>query len=230
VTHELSGIGTGTIIYCLESRLGIRGCFMTGVRPVFPDRGFIGRARTLRCLPPRTDLVQAQREAGVPTPHRAAIDGIGEGEVLVIEARGELDAAVVGDVLAARVKAAGGAGIVTDGCVRDLPGLRALDFPIFSAGVHASTFSNRHLGIAVDVPVSCGRVTVLPGDLLVGDEEGVAVVPGSVSEKLAVMAREQEELDEFSLRKIAQGAPLSRAFPLDAAYRAEFDGQRKETS
>lgn len=229
MTHPLSGIGTGNIIYCLESRLGIRGCFMTGVRPVFPGLGFVATARTLRCLPTRTDLAKAQRDSGEPSPHRVAIDGISEGEVLVIEARGELSAAVAGDVLAARVKAAGGAGIVTDGCVRDLPGLRTLDLPVFSAGVHASTFSTRHLAVAVDVPVCCGQVAVQPGDVLVGDEEGVAVVPADLVGKVAALAREQEELDEFSLSKISQGAPLSRAFPLDAAFRAEFDAQQKES-
>jgi regulator of RNase E activity RraA len=230
MTHPLSDISTGNIIYCLERRLNIHGCFMTGVKPVTAANRFAGRARTLRCLPPRTDLVKAQRDSGAPSPHRVAIDSIRDGEVLVIEARGELEAATAGDLLAARVKAAGGTGIVTDGCVRDLPGLRALDFPVFSAGVHATTFSSRHLAVAIDVPVCCGRVTVQPGDFLVGDEEGVAVVPERIIETLVELAREQEELDEFSLEKINEGAPLSRAYPLDAEYRAEFEAQRKENS
>jgi regulator of RNase E activity RraA len=229
MTDPLNGTGTGNIIYCLESRLGIRGCFMTGVKPLIPGAGLTGRARTLRCLPPRTDLVRAQREGGRPSPQRAAIEGISPGEVLVIEARGELGAAVVGDLLAARVKALGGAGVVTDGCVRDLPGLQALGLPVFSAGVHASTFGNRHLAVAVDVPVCCGGVTVQPGDILVGDDEGVAVVPPELAAELAAMTKEQEDLDAFSLAKIAQGVPLSQAFPMDSAMRAEFDAQRKES-
>lgn len=224
--HPLCNTGTGNIIYCLEVRLGIRGCFMSGVKSTTPACRFAGKARTLRCLPPRTDLVKAQRDRAEVSPHRAAIDSICEGEVLVIEARGELEAAVAGDVLAARVKAAGGVGIVTDGAVRDLPGLRALNFPIFSAGVHASTFSNRHLAVAVDVPICCGGVTVEPGDTLVGDEEGVALVPNSVMAVLPDMTQEQEALDDFSLKKIAEGMPLARAFPLDTKLRAEFDAQR----
>jgi regulator of RNase E activity RraA len=198
---------------------------MSGVGPVTAADRFVGRARTLRCLPRRTDLAEAQRASTEPSPHRAAIDGIGAGEVLVIEARGEAEAAVLGDVLAARIKAAGGVAAVTDGRVRDLPGLQALDFPVFSTGVHASTFSNRHLGIAVDVPVSCGNVAVMPGDIVVGDGEGVAVIPLELAESLPDLARQQEALDEFSLEKIAEGTPLRRAYPLDSELRAEFDAR-----
>ncbi|HEY3684070.1 MAG TPA: hypothetical protein VGL93_13570 [Streptosporangiaceae bacterium] len=225
MTRQFDGLSTGNLVYCLEARLGVRGCFMTGVGPVTAADRFVGRARTLRCLPRRTDLAEAQRASTEPSPHRIAIDGIGAGEVLVIEARGEAEAAVLGDVLAARVKAAGGAGVVTDGRVRDLPGLQALDFPVFSAGVHASTFSNRHLGIEVDAPVSCGNVAVMPGDVIVGDAEGVAVIPKGLAGSLPDLAREQEALDGFSLEKIAEGVPLRRAYPLDPGLRAEFDAR-----
>ncbi|HEY2596561.1 MAG TPA: hypothetical protein VGK33_21935, partial [Chloroflexota bacterium] len=172
----LSGLTAGTIDYVLETRLGLHGYFMSGqIRPVTAATRFSGRARTLRTLPTRPDVVEAQRGGQLPNAHRQAIDEIGAGEVLVVDARAVRDAAVCGDVLASRVEALGGAAIVTDGCVRDLPGLAKLNLPIFAGGVHAALFGSRHLGIDVNLPIACGGVLVMPGDILVGDEEGVVV-------------------------------------------------------
>jgi 5-oxopent-3-ene-1,2,5-tricarboxylate decarboxylase/2-hydroxyhepta-2,4-diene-1,7-dioate isomerase len=196
------------------------------VRPVTSATRFIGRARTLRTLPTRSDIVEAQRGDRLVNAHRQAIDEIGDGEVLVIDARGVREAAVCGDVLARRVEVLGGAAIVTDGCVRDLPGLSRLNLPIFAAGVHAALFGNRHVGIDVNQPIACGGVLVMPGDILIGDEEGVVVVPAHLEQQVADLAREQDQLDSFSLEKIGAGESLSRAFPLDAALRAEFDRSR----
>jgi regulator of RNase E activity RraA len=144
----------------------------------------------------------------------------------VIDARGLTDAAVMGDVLCSRFKAAGGIAVVTDGCVRDLPGLEKLGFPIFAAGVHAATFGNRHIGIEINVPIACGGVVVMPGDLLVGDEEGVVVVPAHLEQQVADLARAQDDLDNFSIEKINQGVPLARAYPLDAELKAEYERTR----
>ena len=226
-SSPLAGLTTGTIVYCLETRLGIRGCFMSGqIRPVTPRTRFVGRARTLRTVPTRTDVAEAQRQGRLPNAHRLAMDESAPGEVLVIDARGVRDAAVCGDVLAARVQAGGGSAIVTDGCVRDLPGLVNLGFPIFAGGVHAAPFGNAHVGIDVGQPIACGGVLVMPGDVLVGDEEGVVVVPAHLEQQVADLAREQDELDTFSLQKIREGLSLKRAFPLDAELRAEFDRTR----
>jgi regulator of RNase E activity RraA len=223
----LSGLSSGTVDYVLETRLGVHGCFLSGqIRPVTAATRFVGRARTLRTLPPRADVVAAQREGRLANAHRQALDELGPGEVLVIDARGVRDAAVCGDVLASRVQVLGGAAIVTDGCVRDLPGLSRLQLPIFAGGVHAALFGNRHLGIDVNQSIACGGVLVMPGDILVGDEEGVVVVPAQLEQQVADLARQQDELDSFSLEKIREGLPLSRAFPLDAALRAEYDRAR----
>src|SRR4051812_15707417 len=130
MASPLAGLTTGTIVYVLETKLNVRGCFMSGqVRPVTPTTRFVGKAQTLRTLPLRSDLVEAQRTGKLPNAHRTAMDTAGAGEVLVIDARGVKEAAVSGDVLASRVQALGGAAIVTDGCVRDLPGLVSLGFP-----------------------------------------------------------------------------------------------------
>jgi len=224
MTTPLAGLTTGTIDYVLETRLNMRNCFMSGqIRPVTPTTRFAGRARTLRALPTRPDIVEAQRAGRVPNAHRQALDEPQSGDVLVIDARGVTDAAVMGDVLCTRFKTAGGVAVVTDGCVRDLPGLVKLEFPIFAAGVHAATFGNRHIGMDVGLPVACGGVLVMPGDLIVGDEEGVIVVPAHLEQQVADLARAQDDLDNFSISKIVEGVPLRRAYPLDAELRAEFD-------
>jgi regulator of RNase E activity RraA len=181
----------------------------------------------LRALPTRADIVEAQRAGRLPNAQRRALDEPQPGDVLVIDARGVTDAAVLGDVLCTRFKAAGGIAVVTDGCVRDLPGLTKLEFPIFAAGVHAATFGNRHVAIDLGLPVACGGVLVMPGDAIVGDEEGVVVVPAALEQQVAELARLQDDMDNFSIGKITSGVPLQRAFPLDSELRAEFEASRK---
>jgi regulator of RNase E activity RraA len=227
MSTPLTGLTSGTVDYVLETRLNLRNCFMSGqVRPVTSVTRFAGRARTLRTVPTRPDVVEAQRAGRLVNAHRKALDEPEPGDVLVIDARGVTDAAVMGDVLCSRFKAAGGIAVVTDGCVRDLPGLEKIEFPIFAAGVHAATFGNRHIGIEVGGPIACGGVLVMPGDLLVGDEEGVVVVPAHLEQQVADLARAQDDMDNFSLGKIREGVPLARAYPLDAELRAEFERTR----
>jgi len=223
----LAGLTSGTVDYVLETRLSMRNCFMSGqIRPVTSVRRFAGRARTMRTVPTRPDVVEAQRSGRIVNAHRKSLDEPSPGDVLVIDARGVLDAAVMGDVLCSRFQAAGGVAVVTDGCVRDLPGLERLDFPVFAAGVHAATFGNRHIGIEINVPIACGGVLVMPGDFLVGDEEGVVVVPAHLEQQVAELARAQDDLDNFSQEKIREGLPLARAYPPDAELRAEYERAR----
>jgi regulator of RNase E activity RraA len=93
--------------------------------------------------------------------------------------------------------------------------------------VHAALFGNRHVGIDVNVPIACGGVLVMPGDILVGDEEGVVVVPAHLEQQVAELARQQDEMDAFSLQKIREGHSLKRAFPLDSELRVEFERSRQ---
>lgn len=223
IRTRLAGIGVGTVVYVLQ-HAGLYHCFLP-IRPVTPDASqFIGIARTLRTEPMREDVLAARRAKPKSSdPHRIAIDEISPGEVLVVAARGELGAAVLGDLLAARIANRGGAGVVTDGCVRDLPGIRDVGLPVFAAGAHAATFPTRHVAIEVNAPVGCAGVLVNPGDLLVGDDEGVAVVPADRAEEIVDAAVEQESLDAFSLSKIRDGVPLAEAYPLSPALRAEYE-------
>ncbi len=221
VGERLSTASVGTIQLALE-RLGYRGCFMAGVVPMTPSRRFVGRARTLRCLPTRPDIAEARRRDKLPNPHRVAIDEISPGEVLVIDARSSREAAVIGDLLALRVKVAGGVAVVTDGCIRDVADVAEVGLPVYAAGANATTFSSRHLGMDVGLPIACGGVLVMPGDWLVGDAEGVVVIPAHLAEKVADLVREQEELDAFIKEKLLEGVPTSRAYSPDALLEPEF--------
>jgi 5-oxopent-3-ene-1,2,5-tricarboxylate decarboxylase / 2-hydroxyhepta-2,4-diene-1,7-dioate isomerase len=226
VQEMLAKLPVGTLVMNLD-RAGFPNSFLNGVVPLTPQRRFVGRARTLRCLPTRPDIVAVQKGAGKPTPHRLAMDGISPGQVLVIEARGERGAAVMGDLLAARIKAAGGVAAVTDGCVRDVPALAASGLPVYAAGVNATLFANRHVAMAIDEPIACAGVLVMPGDFLVGDAEGVVVIPAHMAESIAAAALEMEALDAFLLEKIRAGEALARVYPPNAEVLAEYESYRK---
>src|SRR5438270_8817574 len=160
MASPLEGLKTSRIVTSLQ-QLGFMGQFMTGVRPLTPANAFVGRARTLRLLPTRPDVVKAMNADRSRNPNRVAVDQTRPGDVLVIDARGVTNHAVGGDPFAARVKGAGGVAFVTDGAVRNLPGLVALDFQIYSAVVHASSLNNAHVGLLVNEPYPLREVPVM---------------------------------------------------------------------
>jgi regulator of RNase E activity RraA len=224
MASPLEGLKTSRIVTSLQ-QLGYNGQFMTGVRPLTPANAFVGKARTLRLLPTRPDVVKAMQADRNRNPQRVAVDQTQPGEVLVIDARGVTNHAVGGDPFAARVKGAGGVAWVTDGAVRNLPGLLALDFPIYAAGVHSSSLNNAHIGVAVNEPIACGGVLVMPGDIIVGDAEGVVVVPAELEAQVAEMSHASEAADTFSIELLLQGLPLDQAYPLPAERRAELEAR-----
>lgn len=223
IRQALAGVAVGTVVYTLQ-QAGLTRCFMP-VPPVTPQSPrFVGVARTLRAEPAREDVLARRRaEPKSHDPHRIAFDELSEGEVLVIAARGEQRAAVLGDLLAQRVATSGGAAVVTDGCVRDLPGVREVGLPVFASGAHAATFPTAHVAVEVNGVVGCGGVLVYPGDVLAGDEEGVAVIPAERVDDIVAASQELERRDAFSLEKIRGGTPLAEAYPLSEALRAEFE-------
>jgi 5-oxopent-3-ene-1,2,5-tricarboxylate decarboxylase / 2-hydroxyhepta-2,4-diene-1,7-dioate isomerase len=224
VIQRLRSISVGTLIQNLQ-RLGFHNQFMPGVAARNGHTHFAGRAMTLRCLPAREDV---SRLVGrdVASLHRRAYESIDQGQALVIDARSEMGGAVGGDILASGLAARGGVALVTDGVIRDLPAMQSVDLPIFARGDHPRTFGEVHVAMDLNVPVQCAGVLVMPGDIVVGDEEGVVVIPPAVAEKLADAGEEQELLDSFILTKVAEGVPLRDAFPPNAEVRADFESWR----
>jgi regulator of RNase E activity RraA len=224
VLKRLGAISVGTLVQNLQ-RLGFHQQFMAGVQPQNAHRHFVGRAMTLRCLPPREDVSKVVGRE-VESLHRRAYETIGAGQALVIDARGELGGAIGGDILASGLAARGGVALVTDGAIRDLPAMQAVKLPIYARGDHPRTFGEVHVAMDLNIPVQCGGVLVMPGDIIAGDEEGVIVVPPSIAEKLVEAGEEQERLDSFILAKVAAGVPLRDAFPPNVELRAEYEAWR----
>ena len=218
---------TATLTTQLQRR-GIRNPFIAGLRPTRPDLRMVGIAHTVRYLPVREDVVEADtRDLNA---QKAAIESISPGEVLVIDARSEPGAGTIGDILALRALRRGAAGIVTDGGLRDSPAVGALDIPTYYRAPHASVLGLLHYPSETNVPVSCGGVLVLPGDVIVGDAEGVVVVPAQLAEEVARDATEQELVEQFAFERVDAGESTRGLFPLAAERRAEYEAWREARS
>jgi regulator of RNase E activity RraA len=207
-------------------KLGYRSRWLHGVRPVSAAPRMVGEAVTVRFVPAREDLATYEALGDPAYPQRRAIEEIQPGQVLVLDCRGIADAAAAGDILVARLMARGAAGLVADGGIRDYPAIQALAFPVYALGPAAPAHVARHLAVDAGVPVGCAGVLVLPGDVMVGDGEGVICVPRGVAVEVAARGAEQDELEAFVLQKVRGGAPLPGTYPPNAATRAEFEAWR----
>ena len=215
---------TATLTFQLLRR-GFGNLFMQGLIPLRPDLRMVGYARTLRYVPARSDIQTGLEYDNRKNVQRLAVEAVGEREILVIDARGVTSAAALGHILATRLRVRGAAGIVTDGAFRDSPAFRKLDLASYAAGANGNTALTVHYPVDLDVPIGCAGVLVLPGDVLVGDAEGVVVIPASVAESVAADAEAQESLEEFILSKIEGGAPIAGVYPADETTLAEFAHQ-----
>ena len=215
---RLSAVSTATITSQLQKR-GLQNCFLSGLRPLHEDRRMVGTARTLRYLPVRPDLYDLLD--GDPQPD--TVEAIEPGDVLVIDARGEPDAGTIGDIYASRVQRRGGAGVVTDGALRDTPAIKALGLAVYHRSSHASLLSRRHVAVDYQLPIACAGATVMPGDVMVGDGEGAVAIPHAMADEIADASMTMEIEEEFALKRIAEGAAVDRYFPLADEARAEFE-------
>ncbi|HEX2035580.1 MAG TPA: ribonuclease activity regulator RraA [Chloroflexota bacterium] len=225
IAERLSRVSTATLTSVLL-KLGLRGPFMTEVRPLVPGTRLVGQAYTLRYIPMREDLDHEALEGrfdNLTNPQRIAIEHVGPGDVLVIDARGELRAGTIGNILVTRMKARGAAGLVTDGAFRDAAGIAAVGLPAYCRGTHAATNVTLHHPVDVQLPIACGGVAVYPGDALVGDGDGVIVIPRHLAEEAAARALEQERRERFILGKVRAGASIIGVYPPNAETLAEFE-------
>ncbi|MCL4535277.1 MAG: ribonuclease activity regulator RraA [Bacteroidetes bacterium] len=201
-------------------KIGIRNTFMEGVYPLCPDKVMVGQAFTLRYLPRREDI--EEERGSRPRPQRLAIEGVGPGDVLVVDARGEMGCAVAGDILLTRVKVRGAAGFVTDGTLRDTPYIRTMDYPVYVRGANGQPSTRDFTDIGVNEPVACGGVAVLPGDVILGDGEGVVVIPLKHAQKIADEGWERERLEVFIREQVEKGASTLDAYPPNEEYMRRY--------
>ena len=224
VLDDLRSVSTATLTTQLAKR-GIDNVFLTGLVPTRPDLRMVGYARTVRYVATRGDLRDAHRRA--EDAQKRAVESIRTGEVLVIEARGDTTAGTIGDILAARILALGGAGIVTDGGVRDTSSVTALQLPTYLKAANASSLWVAHIPLETAVPVTCAGVLIMPGDLMVGDGDGVVVVPAAVAEEVARDAIEQESRESWALERVTAGESIKGVYPLSQAREAEYEQWRR---
>ena len=218
--ERLASVGVATLSVALRKR-GYHDVFIEGVHANGPDRRIVGRARTLRFIPFRPDLFASH--GGGFNAQKRAFDTVEPGEVLVVEARGERGTGTVGDVLALRAQVRGAAGIVTDGGVRDFDVVAGFDIPVFSQGPHPSVLGRRHVPWETDVTIACGGAAVQPGDVIVGDGDGVIVIPPALVEEVVAEAITQEQEDAWVAEQVAGGASVDGLFPMNAEWRKRYE-------
>ncbi|BBK31545.1 regulator of RNase E activity RraA [Stella humosa] len=222
VTELLLQASTATITMQLLKR-GFRGLAINGVRPMNPAAArFAGPAVTLRYIPGREDICQAPKPTDPDSAQRIAIEGTPAGHVLVIGTEREIRAGTLGDILAWRLKMRGIAAVVSDGAMRDAPVMAGIDLPIFAAANAApASMTNLH-PVEVQVPIGCGGVPVFPGDALVGDLDGVVVIPRHLVEEVARDSAEQERMERFVQREVRRGRAIGGLYPPDDATKAQY--------
>jgi len=213
VLKQLAGISTATVTMQLLKR-GLRNCFIVGARPLNPGHShFVAPAYTLPFIPMREDLSRVEVLGDPEYPARKAIEDIPPGMALVIDARGEPGAGVIGDILTARLQERGVAAVVSDGPVRDGFAVAAGVLPIFCPGFAAPASLHVHFGADLQSPIACGGVAVIPGDILVGDNDGVVVIPAAMAQDIARDGAEQERLEGFLKCRVEAGHPTIGTYP-----------------
>src|SRR5262245_60181120 len=218
----LSRISTATLTSQLMAR-GLRNTFMQNVYRLTTGGGsMIGEAFTLRYIPSREDLDVMSVFENREHPQRKAVETIPPGHVLVMDCRQDKRAASAGSILVTRMMVRGAAGVVTDGGLRDTPEIETLDFPVYCAGRAAPTSLVRHHAMDINVPIGCGEVAVYPGDVIVGDGEGVVVIPRHLADEVARDGYEQTLLEDFVAEKVRAGRPIFGLYPPGAEALEEF--------
>ena len=226
--ERLRAVSVATVTMQLLKR-GLRNPFIQGSRPLNPQHArFAAEAYTLRTVPMREDLSTPEVLADPDYPQRKAIEACPPGQALVCDCRGEQRAGILGDILITRLKVRGVAAFVADGPMRDAAAVAAIAFPTFCTGSAAPASLAAHFAAAVQDPIACGGVAVFPGDVLVGDADGVCVIPRGIVDEVACAAGEQELLEAFILERIRDGAPVPGTYPPNEATLAAFEAWRRE--
>lgn len=224
IVAALKNLGAATVAGTL-GHMGISSPHMVG--PVTWNRGkaIAGPALTLQFMPKREDIYGAGEYTDPEKQlHRHVLYHVQPGDVVVVDARGDMSAGVFGDMMSTYFKGRGGAGMVIDGCLRDYPNLKKLDIPLWLRGWTPNFHTQTNLmPFAVNVPIACGGVTVIPGDIIVADDDGAVVVPVKLAEDVLKNAKAKHDWEEFSRMKLMQGAPLQRYYPLHDDARGEYE-------
>ena len=228
IIAALKDIGTATVAGTL-GHMGFKNPHMTGILPQTKRKSICGPALTLQCLPQRPDLFSEGEYADPETQlHRHVLYHVQDGDVVVVDARGDMRSGIFGDMMSTYFKGRGGAGIIIDGVMRDRPNVEKLDLALWLKGwspnYHVQTDIYPY---AVNVTIACGGVTVVPGDIIMADDDGAIVLPVSMAEAVIEESLKHAEWEVFSREKLMEGAPLQRYYPLHPDAFGEYEEWQK---
>ena len=211
--EKLMGVSVATLSTALYKR-GLRNQVMQGIRPVAPKgRNMVGPAFTLRYMPAREDRNQISVFQNPQHPQRQAIEQCPPGHVLVMDNRKDARAAAAGDILVTRLMKRGGAGIVTDGGFRDAARIGELEMPAYHTRPSSPTNITLHEAIEINGPIGCGDAPVFPGDIIVGDDDCVVVIPAGIADEIATEAVEMTVFEDFVVEQVKNGATIIGLYP-----------------
>ena len=211
--EKLKKVSTATIATCLYKK-GLRNQFIQNVTPVRKGKTtMVGEAFTLRYIPAREDLNPVEIFRDPKHPQRVAVETCTEGSVLVIDSRKNARAASAGSILITRLMKRGCAGIVTDGGFRDSAEIADLPFPSYHKQPSAPTNLTLHQALDINVPIGCGDVAVFPGDVIVGDDDGVMVIPQEIVDEVVDECTNMSLFEDFVLEKVNEGRTILGLYP-----------------
>lgn len=229
LSDRLAEIGAATVSSELN-RMGLRNCHIRGPVSMRPGKSVAGPALTLQCMPKREDLFTGGEYDNPDLQlHRHVMYPAQAGDMIVVDARGDMTSGIFGEMMLTFFAGRGGQGVVIDGCIRDSGPAREIDVGIWARGAtpnyHAQTSI---VPWAVNVPIACGDTFVMPGDIIVADDDGAVVVPIALAAKLVEEAGEHAEWEEFSRLRLSQGADLEKYYPLSDEVQDEYIAWRNE--
>lgn len=228
--QKLYGVSSATASATLH-KMGIRQTYIDGPLPRMPGSKIVGPAVTLQFMPQREDIASGvgQEHTEKRTALWAVFEAVQPGDVLVVQAWADPYTGCMGEMLTTYFKGRGGIGVVVDGCVRDWPNIQPIGVPIWTRGFTPNYASQSTLfPWAYNVPVAVSRVLVLPGDIIIADDDGAVMVPAQMAEQVAAHTLEHEEWEVFSRIKLAEGGALSKYYPLNEEGWAEYEAWRKK--
>jgi len=226
--EQLKKTSTPTIATILF-KLGLKNQFIQDVKPLAQGKpNMVGEAFTLRYIPAREDLNPITIFRDPKHPQRVAVEECPEGSVLVMDSRKSARAASAGSILVARLMVRGVAGVVTDGGFRDSGIIAKMQMPSYHKAPSAPTNLTLNQALDINVPIGCGDVAVFPGDIIVGDDDGVMVIPANIADTVAEEAGKMEQYEEFVTEKVSEGRPIIGLYPLTSeANKLDFENWKK---
>lgn len=229
--ETLRHVSVATLATALYKR-GLRNQVIQDVRPLgAKGRNMVGPAFTLRYMPAREDRNQLAEFRNPKHPQRHAIETCPPGSVLVMDSRKDPRAASAGDILITRLMMRGGEGVVTDGGFRDAPSIAALDIRAYHNRPSSPTNLTINEAIDINVPIGCGDAPVFPGDIIVGDDDSVIVIPAEIADEVAAEAHDMTAYEDFVVEQVKGGATIIGLYPATKEENLEkFATWRKENN